>query len=271
MPYEQFQKTNDVRIYFINLDRHADRRRRMCEILQGLPFERIAAVDGRTVEGPELRAALRPYGYEHLNRYERALFLSHRVVWTKFLETGDRLACVLEDDVVLSPSFGDFIRDESWFPPDATIVKLETYDQRVVLSRQTIQLKDRRLAILKSRHLGTAGYVISRASAAYYMEKTIRPDRGIDYIVFGESATKENSPIYQICPALCIQAKRLPGGLTHPELASSLQFYAPVPRKPLMRRLQKEIPRPFLQLGGFLWSVASGHRFHERRCNVEFA
>lgn len=243
----------------------------MCELLQGLPFERIAAVDGRTVEGPELRAAVRPKGYEHLNRYERALFLSHRTVWTRFLESGERLACVLEDDVVFSPGFADFIRDESWFPPDATIVKLETYDQRVVLSRRTIQQKGRTLAVLKSRHLGTAAYVISRDAVAYCMEKTVRPDRGIDYVVFGELAVKENSPIYQMCPALCIQAKRLPGELAHPELASSLQFYAPAPKKPLLFRLGKEIPRPFIQLGGFLWSVASGRRFQERRCRVEFA
>ena len=259
-----------MRIYVINLDRHADRMRRMSELLQGLPFERIAAVDGRTVEGPELRAAVRPLGYEHLNRYERACFLSHRAVWARFLETDERLACVLEDDAVISPSFGDFVRDESWFPPNATIVKLETYDQRVVLSRRAIELNGRRLAVLKSRHLGTCGYVISRAGAADCLEKTVRPDTGIDYTVFGESAVK-NSSIYQMCPALCIQAKRLDGGVTHPELASSMQFYAPAPRKPLMLRLKKEITRPFIQFARFLWTLASGRRFVERRCRVQFA
>lgn len=243
----------------------------MCELLQGLPFERIAAVDGRTLEGPELRAALRPAGYGHLNRYERAAFASHRAAWARFLETGERLACVLEDDVSLSPSFSDFIRDESWIPSDGALMKIETYDQPVVLSRHGIQLKGRTLAVLKSRHLGAAAYIISRATAASFLEKTARPDRGIDYMMFGESAVKENSPVYQLCPALCIQAKRLPGDLTHPELATASQFYAPAPKKPLMLRLRTEIPRPFIQLGRFLWSVASGRRFQERHCRVEFA
>ena len=246
-----------MRVYVINLDRHAARMQRMSELLQGLPFERIAAVDGRTVEGPELRASVRPPGYEHLNRYERACFLSHRAVWEKFLATGERLACVLEDDAVLSPSFADFIRDESWFPPDATIVKLETYDQPVVLSRHAIPVKDRKLAVLKSRHLGTAGYVISRAGAADCLEKTIRPDLGIDYTVFGELAVK-NSSIYQMCPALCIQAKRHDEEPTHPELGTSMQFYAPAPKKSLILKLKNEIRRPFLQLGHLLWAFAVG-------------
>lgn len=244
----------------------------MCERLQGLPFERIAAVDGRTVEGPELRAAIRPPGYEHLNRYERAVLLSHRAAWARFLETGERLACVLEDDVVLSPSFGDFVRDESWIPADSTLVKIETYDQPVVLSRHAIQFNGRSLTVLKSRHLGAAAYIISRAGAASYVEKSIRPDRTIDYMIFGELAVKENSPVYQLCPALCIQAKRLPGGVTHPELDTASQFYAPGPGKPLMHRLKKEVPRPFIQLARFLWSIASGRRLSERRCRrVEFA
>ena len=242
----------------------------MCELLQGLTFERIAAVDGRTLEGPELRAALRPLGYEHLNRYERAAFASHRAAWARFLETDERFACVMEDDVSLSPNFGDFIRDESWIPADGALIKIETYAQPVVLSRRTIQLKGRTLAVLKSRHLGAAAYIISRTTAANFLEKTVRPDRGIDYMMFGESAVKEIL-VYQMRPALCIQAKRLPGELSHPELATASQFYAPAPKKSLMYRLGKEVPRPFIQLGGFLWSVASGRRFQERRCRVELA
>lgn len=260
-----------MRIYVINLDRHTARWQRISEMLKGLPFERIAAVDGRTWEGPETRQAARPVGYEHLNKYERAGMVSHRAAWTKILESGERFGCVLEDDVYVSPSLGDFIRDESWIPADGTLIKIETCNQPVALSRRAIQAKGRRLASLRSRHLGAAAYIMSRDAIANYMEKTNPPDRGLDYIMFGESAVKE-TPIYQLCPALCTQAKDRRGGIIFPELESAVQFYAPSPRKPLIVRLRREIPRPFVQLGGILWSIASGRRFSEQRWpRVEFA
>lgn len=254
-----------MQIYFINLDRHEDRRRRMCELLQGLPFERIAAVDGRTVDGPERREPIRPSGYAHLTRYERACILSHRKAWSRFLESGERLACVLEDDVSLSPSFGDFIRDESWFPPDGRIIKLETYDQPVVLSRHAIPCMGRTFATLRSRHLGTAAYVVNRDAAAFYLKETIQPDLPLDYFIFGNSAVKRHSPVYQLSPALSIQAKRFAGGIAFPELASSIESEAPKVRKPFLLKLKNEVRRPLLHLGTFLWSIASGRRFLERR------
>jgi len=244
----------------------------MCEQLAGLPFERIAAVDGRSVDGPERREPIRPLGYEHLTRYERACILSHRKAWSRFLESGERLACVLEDDVTLSPSFGDFVLDESWFPADGRIIKLETYDQPVVLSRRTIPCRGRTFAPLRTKHLGTAAYVVNRAAAVFYLKETIRPDLPLDYFIFGNSAVKTHSPVYQLSPALSIQAKRLPGGIAFPELASSIESEAPKVRKPFLLKIKNEVRRPFLHLGEFLWSIASGSRFLERRCpRVDFA
>lgn len=243
----------------------------MCELLQGLPFERIPAVDGKTLEGPETHPLFTPRKYENMSRYERAYILGHRMAWEKFLETDDKFACVLEDDVALSPEFGKFMQDESWFPAGGCVVKIETDIERIFLSRQTTAALGRSLAVLKSSHLGSAAYVISREGARFFLEQTVRPDSPLDYLMFGEAFAKARPPVHQLIPALCLQTKHIKGGTEFSELASSIQNQAARPKKPLMLRLRNEIRRPFIQLGRVLWNLASGRRLTQRRCLVDFA
>lgn len=257
-----------MKVYLINLDRHAGRMQRMCELLQGLPFERIAAVDGSKLEGVAMRNPWLPRRFENLSKYERGCIMSHRAAWTRFLETDEHLACVLEDDLVLSPQFRSIVEDETWFPADGQIVKLETYGQRVSLSRRRMKIQDRSLAILKSLHFGTAAYVLSRGAARYYLEQTVFPDRPIDHLMFGEEMLKEGPRTYQICPAPCIQAKHLNGRILLPELASSIPDAPRVPKaKPMAVKLKTEIGRPFFQARHLFRSFLRG----EQLCRVNFA
>jgi glycosyl transferase family 25 len=107
-----------MQIYLINLDRHSQRLQRMTSLLEGLPFQRIAAVDGRTVAGSEQRDRSRPTGRENLSRYDQACTLSHQCAWREFLAGTEKYVCVLEDDIHVSPDFSKFINDESWIPAD---------------------------------------------------------------------------------------------------------------------------------------------------------
>jgi glycosyl transferase, family 25 len=260
-----------MKVYFLNLDRHPLRKTRMCELLEGLPYERIHAVDGKTLEGPEVLPPFTPRKYENMTRYERAYVLGHRLAWQKFLETGDALACVLDDDVALSPEFGKFMRDESWFPQGGCVVKIETDRERVFLSRQSIPALGRSLAVLRSSHLGSSAYVISREGARFFLGQTVRPDHPLDYVMFGEAFAKNRPPVHQLIPALCIQTKHIQDANAFSELASSIQDQASRPKKPFRLRLRNEIRRPFIQLGRSLRNLASGRQLTERRCIVDFA
>jgi glycosyl transferase family 25 len=242
----------------------------MCELLQGLDFERIPAVDGNTIDGPEERSSSEPRRYENVTRYERACILGHRLAWERFLKTDERVACVLEDDVALRPDFGKFMRDESWFPEGGHVVKIETYLQRVFLSRASDQRMGRSLAVLKSNHLGSAGYVISREGARFFLDQTLRPDWPMDRLMFGENLAGARPPIHQLLPALCIQTRHLKGADTFAEMASSILKPKPKAKKSFAMKIKNEVRRPFIQLGRAVQIITDRRQFSERRCLVKF-
>lgn len=240
----------------------------MSEQLQGLPFERIPAVEGKTLEGPEVSNPQLPMSYENLSRYNRGNVMSHRLAWTKFLETDERFACILEDDVVFSPGFRELMQEESWLPPGAQIVKLETTRQRVLLAPRRISCRDRCAAVLKSAHFGTAAYVISREGARFFLGRTIRPDRPMDRLMFSRETTEVSPFTYQIIPAPCIQSHYMKNGMDFPELTSSIPLPADQKhRKPALLKLRNEIRRPFLQAAHHLHNLFTGARYYR----VDFA
>jgi len=112
-----------MQIYVINLAEKTGRWSRMAGLLQGLPFHRIAAVDGQTIDGPETNIRTPK---KLLSRYHQACLLSHRAAYQAFLAGPDRYGCVLEDDVFISPDFPRFINNEDWIPPGCDVIKIET-------------------------------------------------------------------------------------------------------------------------------------------------
>ena len=63
------------------------------------------------------------------------------------------------------------------------------------------------LSQMQSRHMGTAGYIISQQSAKKLLAMTeeLGIDRPVDHIVFDRLIEQKNSSVHQIFPALCIQ------------------------------------------------------------------
>lgn len=112
-----------MHIVYINLDRHHERRIRMDALLQGLPFQRLAAVDGTRL--PETSSPLSPF--------EIACLESHRQAAQLLVDSDAAHVCILEDDVHLGNEFAEFICDESWIPSGVDIIKLETMLQSVRL------------------------------------------------------------------------------------------------------------------------------------------
>jgi len=244
-----------MRIFVINLDRKPMRWRRMAGLLQNVSFKRLAAVDGNTIDGPEYNIPSCPGSPAGLSRYNRACILSHRAAAQDFLAGTDRYCCVLEDDVFISPDFPRFINDETWIPPDCDLVKIETTRQEVRLAAKSVPCLDREAVLLRSVHLGTAGYIISRRGAQILLGMTTEPGHSIDRILFEPAGLRKLRPV-QLIPALCIQAGHLEGGIIFPEMESSIQPRIPVQRiipertdrKTLPVKIKRELIRPFRQL-----------------------
>jgi glycosyl transferase family 25 len=235
-----------VRIYYINLDRHPERRAHMEDALRGLDSERVAAIDARDWPQP----------YSGISRFERACLQSHRLAWTRFLQSPEPFGCFMEDDVHLSPDFPGFVGDSGWIPPDAHAVKLDTFFNAVMLDHRVIDLGARRLALLHTRHESCAGYVLSRQGAAAFLAATENPTLPVDYVVFPENPLRKKLRLYQLAPAVVIQdslyLKHYGKGENFESSIQRLEPKTPVHRrKKLLRVLTREGGRLFRQPAKF--------------------
>ncbi|WP_348645467.1 glycosyltransferase family 25 protein [Mesorhizobium sp. WSM4303] len=198
----------------INLDRSRDRLAHVsAEFARiGVAFERVTAVDAR--DRPDL--AEMPQRKKHLRMAdgEIACLLSHRQCWSMIAAGDDAYGAIFEDDIVFADKAGPLLAGAGWIPADADIVKLETFFNRTVISRKGVACGHGFSASrLHAVHIGTAGYIVSRQAARDLIEATNEIAIPVDHLVFNPRfATSSRDVIYQLVPALCLQAQFLGGG-----------------------------------------------------------
>ncbi len=195
-----------MRTFVINLDRAPERLARLARIFGelGVPFERMQAVDSRAPSGAEeqeigVAATLTPG--------EIGCFMSHLRCWRAIAAGSDEWAAIFEDDIHVSADLPRFLADTKWIPPDAGLIKIETWRWRVWVGRPLRRLGDRHtLHRLRTPHLGSAGYLISRAAARRLCCEITRFDSPVDFFLFDPDARAGRwlRPL-QVVPALCIQ------------------------------------------------------------------
>ena len=203
-----------MKAYLINLDRSPERLALFTEQARnsGVAFTRLPAVDGRNLDAAKLAAAVSPtYEFHPLNAAEAGLFMSHRMVWSSFLESSEAFAAVFEDDVVLATETGNVLDAIEATASNADIVKLETTLRMVVLRSEGTSLgMGFNLQSLLSWHGGTAGYAISRNCARKLLAMTSPLRDPVDQSLFNPlSSISSQLRILQINPAVCIQKERL--------------------------------------------------------------
>ena len=187
-----------MRVVVINLDRSPDRLAMFREQAEGmgLAFERMAAIDARTVVEPRGR----------LTAGEIACFESHRRAWKELVESGDGWLAVFEDDVVLAPALAGLLAAPEQLPARADLIKLEAFTDEVALARRHLAFDGFALHCMLSRHRGSAGYLISRRAAARLLQQTDGFLRPIDVLIFDpDNPVTRGLRLLQAVPALCIQ------------------------------------------------------------------
>jgi len=219
-----------------------------------LAFERVDAVDAETVSATEIEATLAPSG--RLGRFHKGpqcCTLSHLRAYRCFLETNESHAVIFEDDARLSPDTPHVLWTLGSLPQSIGILKLERFGpvhQRVLLDPGLPIGDGREIGRLRSKHTGSAGYLISREAAKLILSRTERIDVDIDHFLFNPSI----SPVFdalnfhQLTPALVTQDREAAG---HSDVASRRKK-APIGHKLLrsVRELQL-LPRQLV-------SVAAG-------------
>ncbi|MGA7324053.1 MAG: glycosyltransferase family 25 protein [Rhodomicrobium sp.] len=235
-----------MKLYVINLDRDHERMARIGALLQeiGAPFERVPAVDGRTLPAPPAEAPDNAYV---LSRGEIALIRSHQNCWDLFEQSGEPYCAILEDDVHFGSDFAAFVSAPPEFPADLDLIKIEATQFKIWLNKYDSHpiTNGRKLVRLASPHMGTAGYVLSRRGLGKVRDLTKRYQQfPIDVVVFGFPG--KHLIKYQLLPSLVIQDAALKQA-NSPDYAG-ITGTINRGRKPKPRGLQKvlrEIARPF--------------------------
>jgi len=199
-----------MRIILINLARRPDRLAAMTQkaAALGLSLDRLEALDAGLMQPPgDFFDDKGPLG--EIPRGDKFCTLSHAKAWEHFVARGEDYAAVLEDDVVLTPSAGRFLKDSNWIPAGAALIKLEQYGppgQSVLLSDFKTVVEGFQIARMHSRHTGAAAYILSRA-AAQRLLAVRRFALPVDHLLFNPN----NSPLFaelspwQLLPAVARQ------------------------------------------------------------------
>jgi glycosyl transferase, family 25 len=196
--------------YIINLDRSTDRFAHISKLLSGsgLDVVRVSAVDGDRLPEDDL-SQWRSHNriWSPMSAREIGCFLSHRNTWKLIVESGKPWAFVCEDDIHFSRHFARFLGNSEWLPGNADIVKAETMRSRVEMSvAKTAEIFGHSLRQLKSEHLGSAGYFVSREACEKLLDLTTEYCEPADRVLFSpRSPIAPLLRIHQIDPALCIQ------------------------------------------------------------------
>ena len=140
----------------INLARAQERRRHMTAELSkaGIPAKFFPAFDYKENGAEAMLEHCRvtgPWGPFHTNNM--AITISHAQVWERFLETGDDLCLVMEDDVFLSPELSDWLNDLSWWPQNS-----DAQGSPAVPGTKAVQHHHRQPAVQLQRLAGGAAH-----------------------------------------------------------------------------------------------------------------
>jgi glycosyl transferase family 25 len=215
-----------MKAYYINLDRSVGRRdwfERQARRL-GIEFERVPAVDAAALTESEL-ARLRSMASVPLSAGEIGCFLSHLDIWKTIAEGGDEWAFVAEDDAHLSADAPSFLSTCDWLPADAVLVKAETTLSQLELSRAVFGRPfGHELRRLKSKHLGSGGYFLSRRGAACLVRLAADRCGPADQFLFSPMVGMlDRHRFLQLLPAICIQDVFIKDSVHNDTLSSVIQ------------------------------------------------
>lgn len=162
---------------------------------------------------------------------EIACFLSHASLWQKCLDENLDYIGIYEDDIFLGENFAQVMAQTITQTTGQTdflqahaidVLKLEKTSPRVHLANPLpLPNTDRTLYQLKSRHLGGAGYILSKQACQYFLNyiKQLPQLEAVDVMLFDVQKYPKALPTYQMNPAIVIQEHHL---LPQISLTSSL-------------------------------------------------
>ncbi|WP_118785807.1 glycosyltransferase family 25 protein [Haemophilus haemolyticus] len=151
---------------------------------------------------------------------EKGCLVSHFMLWKKCVDDNLDYISIFEDDILLGENAEQFLANDEWLKmrfnfQEIFVLRLETFLMPVQLEhqQQILPFQERNMDILKSKHFGTAGYIISNGAARYlinlFENLAVDKVKAIDEIMFNEQVNVGIYQVYQLNPAICVQELQL--------------------------------------------------------------
>nr|WP_228739120.1 glycosyltransferase family 25 protein [Xanthomonas euvesicatoria] len=217
-----------IKSYLINMQRSGDRLQAMSARFDalGLPFERIAAIDGATLTDEQIADFVRERplegsgdafstGPRKWTASNIGCFLSHQAAWRIAADSDDAYTAIFEDDMHLSDALPALLGSTDWLPGGRSIVRLEPSYNRIKLDAKVADVAGRQLRLVRPstyQHcwpVCAGALIISRDAARLLLAAKARWHTMADIFLFGwnESPVAHQLSTYQLSPAACIQDK----------------------------------------------------------------
>jgi glycosyl transferase family 25 len=196
-----------------------------------------------------------------LTKGEIACFMSHVFLWNKMINENIPHMAIFEDDIYLGENVKAFLTDNSWIDSNWHLIKIEEFTNKVALG-QKVKMFDgepnRALFELKSKNLGTAGYILSLHGAKQLISYIQALDKliALDHLMFEKLIQDKILSVLQMKPALCIQDVTLYSTKDSVKFASHLykerQVRMKYNKKTGLDKILLELSRIFQQIRNFI-------------------
>lgn len=261
---------------FINLDRSVARRVHMEKnaTAAGVDVARLPAVDGLALSDADFDRVHPPQpSLRRMTTSEVACFLSHRKAWELICQQDADYGAVFEDDIDFGTNLQALLSSTSWIRPEMDLIKLDKATRKHVEFGEKIVVEPGlEVKRMLSLHVGCGGYIISKRFAQKLLVKSTTFHVPIDHFLFNpEEEIFGQASIWQAMPAVCLHqqfsdAPFLPAGAELSSLQSSRKETIRLHQRQagrlmfFIRKLNREIARPFQSLGRLASNLVSGFR-----------
>lgn len=192
----------------INMNGSNDRLESITRQLNAMSvdFERIEAVDGRLLPEEQIRQMQSPINdFKSKARYTRLLnageigcFLSHKKCWKRLLDSEEKWALIMEDDIRISSKAKSYLQSDDWIPADVKICQLSMINyeraKESIIAPEILKI-DQTLSLVQPKFptpVGTQAYIVSRDVVPYLLDSSETMICPVDDFLF--------SPWFEIAP-----------------------------------------------------------------------
>ncbi|MCH7387077.1 glycosyltransferase family 25 protein [Acinetobacter modestus] len=204
-----------------------------------------------------------------LTKGELACFMSHVYLWNKMIQENIPYMAIFEDDIYLGENIKEFLSDTLWLDSNWHLIKVEEFTQKVALGPKLKVFNsnpDRAIFELKSKNLGTAGYILSLSGAKKLLDYIQSLDQliALDHLMFEKLVKDKILSVCQMKPALCIQDVILYSTKDSVRFASHLykerQARMKSNKKRGVDKILLELSRIFLQIRNLIFFKTVGFK-----------